>query len=171
MCFMATLDDKVCYVAVYVDDLLIIAPTVDLVCQIKSALNQRFSMTDLGEVKYILCWSIERNREARTIFIHQREYACTVLDRFKQLVATPSDRNTKLTTQMQPKTQLEKEIMQDIPYREVVGSVMYLMVGTRPDLAFYMRDVSQFLANPGQEHWKAVTRGLKYLSGTADHGL
>jgi len=172
--FMASLEGAVCYVAVYVDDLLIIAPTVNLVCQIKSALSKRFSMTDLGEVKYILGWSIERNREDRTIFIHQRKYARTVLDRFKNLVtypvATPSDRNTTLTTQMQPQTQLEKDKMKDIPYREVVGSVMYLMVGTRPDLAFYMRE-SQFLANPGTEHWKAVIRGLKYLSGAEDLGL
>ncbi|GMF66172.1 unnamed protein product [Phytophthora lilii] len=71
--FMATFDGQVCYIAVYVDDLLIIAPTVSLVCRIKSALKQRFLMTDLGEVKYILGWSIERNREARTIFIHQQK--------------------------------------------------------------------------------------------------
>ncbi|POM74547.1 Retrovirus-related pol Polyprotein [Phytophthora palmivora] len=52
-----------------------------------------------------------------------------------------------------------KRCVKDIPYREAVGS-MYLMVGTRPDMAFYMR-----------EHWKAVVIGLKCLSGTKDYGL
>ncbi|KAG2883895.1 hypothetical protein PC117_g25918 [Phytophthora cactorum] len=132
-------------------------------------------MTDLGEVKYILGWSIERNREARTIYIHQRKYATNVFDKFEHLIsypiATPSDRSITLTKSMEPQTSEEKEAMKDIPYREVVGSLMYLMVGTRPDLAFYMREVSQFLSNPGKEHWNAVVRGLKYLSGTTDQGL
>ncbi|OWY95173.1 LOW QUALITY PROTEIN: Hydrolase [Phytophthora megakarya] len=61
--------------------------------------------------------------------------------------------------------------MKPIPYRQAVGSVMYVNNGTRPDIAFYMRKVSQFLANPGMERWKAVVRGLKYLSGTEEYGL
>ncbi|GMF43313.1 unnamed protein product [Phytophthora fragariaefolia] len=122
---MATFDDQVCYIAVYVDDLLTLAPTVSLVCRIKSALKQRFSMTDLGEVKYILGWSIERNREARTIFIHQQKYATNVLDKFKHLIsyptATPLDRNIKLTKAMEPQTQVEREAMKDIVFVVVVG--------------------------------------------------
>jgi hypothetical protein len=71
---------------------------------------------------------------------------------------------------MCPQTEADKELMK-APYREAVGSFMYLMVGTRPDLAYFMREVSQFLSNPGKEHWNAVVRGLKYLHGTRDYGI
>ncbi|GMF49394.1 unnamed protein product [Phytophthora fragariaefolia] len=84
-----------------------------------------------------------------------------VCDYIPYPIATPAERNVKLSVSGQPSSESEKDAMKDIPYREAVGSIMYLMVGTRPDMAFYMREVSQFLANPGMEHWKAVVRGLK----------
>ncbi|POM74344.1 putative transposable element [Phytophthora palmivora] len=173
--FQRTTVEITCYIAMYVGDLLIIEPTPALVSELKSALNQRFSMTDLGEVKYLLGWSIQRDRKNRTIFIHQHKYATKVIDRFSKYIpypiATPVERNAKISVNSKPSSASEKRAMKDIPYREAVGSVMYLTVGTRPDMAFYMREVSQFLANPGMEHWNAVTRGLKYFTGTKDYGL
>ncbi|OWY92935.1 LOW QUALITY PROTEIN: polyprotein [Phytophthora megakarya] len=79
--------------------------------------------------------------------------------------------NAEHTVSNQLSSQQEKDAMKPIPYRQAVGSVMYVNNGTRPDIAFYMRKVSQFLANPGMERWKAVVRGLKYLSGTEEYGL
>jgi hypothetical protein len=61
--------------------------------------------------------------------------------------------------------------METIPYREAVGSFMYLMVGARPDLAGLVRQVSRYLKNPGMAHWRAVQRGLKYLNETRHHGI
>jgi len=98
-----------------------------------------------------------------------------VLDKFSEFVSypasTPCERNIKLTVGMQPKRDETSYEMASFPYRAVVGSMMYLMVGTRPDLAYFMREVSQFLANPGLPHWQAVVRGLRYLHGTADYGI
>ncbi|RAW42112.1 hypothetical protein PC110_g1707 [Phytophthora cactorum] len=122
-------------------------------------------MTVLGKVKYLLGWSIQRGRKNRTIFIHQHKYATKVIDRFSDYIpypiATPAERNAKLSVSSQPSNEAEKDAMKDIPYCEAVGSIMYLMVGTRPDMAFYMREVSQFLAKSGMDHWNAVVRGLK----------
>ncbi|KAG3027514.1 hypothetical protein PC123_g16404 [Phytophthora cactorum] len=150
---------------VYVDDLLIIAPTPALIRELKSALKKRFSVTYLGEVKYLLGWSIQRDRKSRTIFILQQKYATKVIDHFSDYIpypiATPAERNAKLSVSSQPSNEAEKDAMKDIPYCEAVGSIMYLMVGTRPDMAFYMREVSQFLAKSGMDHWNAVVRGLK----------
>ncbi|GMF20471.1 unnamed protein product [Phytophthora fragariaefolia] len=98
-----------------------------------------------------------------------------VVDRFSDYIpypiATPAERNVKPSVSSQHSSEVEKDAMKNIPYQEAVGSIMYLMIGTRPDMAFYVGEVSQFLANPGMEHWKAVVRGLKYLSGTKDYGL
>ncbi|POM59063.1 Hypothetical protein PHPALM_36206 [Phytophthora palmivora] len=92
----------------------------------------------------------------RTIFIHQHKYATKVFDRFSDCipypVATPAERNVKLSISSRPSSETEIDAMKDIPYREAVGSIMYLMVGTRPDMTFYMREISQFLVNPGMEH-------------------
>ncbi|GMF19070.1 unnamed protein product [Phytophthora lilii] len=71
--FVGIVNGTTCYIMVYVDDLLVIAPTVPVINKIKDALKQRFKMSDLGKVHYILGWSIVRNRADRTIFIHQEK--------------------------------------------------------------------------------------------------
>jgi hypothetical protein len=173
--FVGTFNGQLCYIAVYVDDLLIMAPNQPLVDQVKSALNARFKMSDLGEVSYLLGWSIIRNRAERTIFIHQEAYAIKVLERFNHSechpVSTPLDASSRLTKDMCASTPDEIQQMERIPYREAVGSFMYLMMGTRPDLANFLRETSQFLATPGSAHWNAVKRGLRYLKGTRSHGI
>jgi hypothetical protein len=61
--------------------------------------------------------------------------------------------------------------MESMPYRELIGSLMYAAIGTRPDIAFAVSMLSQFMANPGKVHWKAAVRVLRYLKGTREHGL
>ncbi|GJV51798.1 retrovirus-related pol polyprotein from transposon TNT 1-94 [Tanacetum coccineum] len=63
------------------------------------------------------------------------------------------------------------ERMSKVPYANAVGSLMYLMVCTRPDIAYAVSVVSRYLANPGKNHWEAVKWILKYLRGTANVGL
>ena len=65
----------------------------------------------------------------------------------------------------------ELAFMKTIPYREAVGSFMYLMVGTRPDLANFLREVSSRLCNPGKKLWEAVQRGFRYLKSTSCYGI
>ena len=61
--------------------------------------------------------------------------------------------------------------MSRVPYASAVGSLMYAMVCTRPDLAHAVRVVSRFMGQPGKEHWAAVKRIFRYLKGTSDVGL
>jgi hypothetical protein len=61
--------------------------------------------------------------------------------------------------------------MKKVPYREAIGSLMYAAVATRPDISFAVSALLQFLENPGQLHWEAVKRILRYLFGTKDHAL
>ncbi|KAF0756064.1 hypothetical protein AaE_004776 [Aphanomyces astaci] len=56
-------------------------------------------------------------------------------------------------------------------YRSVVGSFMYLATGTRPDIAYRLQQLSQFLHNPGPTHWSAVQHALRYLKGTRTYGI
>jgi hypothetical protein len=70
---------------------------------------------------------------------------------------------------MKPQTEEEVKSMQNIPYQNAVGSLMYAMIGTRPDIAYSVGVVSRFASNPGSTHWTTVKRVIRYLKGTADY--
>lgn len=169
------IDCQLVFIPLYVDDLILFAPTMDLINQMKQMFHSRFEMKDLGEHHYILGWEIIRNREERTIFIGQRKYGDSVLQRFGMAECngckTPGTPGLKLTKTMCPTEHDERKLMESKPYRSVVGNLMYLMLGSRPDLAYLVRECSQFLENPGLTHWRAAKRGLRYLREAVDYGF
>ncbi|UYV65700.1 hypothetical protein LAZ67_3005179 [Cordylochernes scorpioides] len=67
-----------------------------------------------------------------------------------------------------PHTQAEIDRMSNIPYKELIGALLYLSNCTRPDISFATSKLSQFCANPGKKHWEAAKHVLRYLSGTID---
>ncbi|XP_075499742.1 secreted RxLR effector protein 161-like [Primulina tabacum] len=70
-----------------------------------------------------------------------------------------------------PESDEDRKSMEHIPYASGVGSVMYLMLSTRPDLAHGMSVVSRYMANPGHEHWRALKWMLRYLRRAPGIGL
>lgn len=83
-------------------------------------------------------------------------------------VSTPLAAHFKLSASQCPSTPEEKEDMKKVPYASAVGSLMYVMVCTRPDIADAIGTVSKYLSNPRKEHWSAVKWILRYLHGTSD---
>ena len=61
--------------------------------------------------------------------------------------------------------------MKDVPYRSAIGSLMYAMVCTRPDICYAVGLVARFQSNPGLDHWQAVKRIMRYLKGTSHYAL
>lgn len=86
-------------------------------------------------------------------------------------LSTPMDINQKLNKSMSPKNEEEIKEMENIPYQEAVGSILYLVQGTRPDLAFTAGNISRFNQNPGKAHWNAIKRLMRYLKGTKEMKL
>ena len=86
-------------------------------------------------------------------------------------MSTPLAAHFKLSVALSPKSKEEKEYISHVPYSSVVGSIMYAMVCTRPDISHVVSVVSRYMANPGKEHWQAVKWILQYLRGTANIGL
>lgn len=86
-------------------------------------------------------------------------------------VTIPFPQHLKLFVNQSPITEEEKENMLHIPYASDVGSVIYGMVCSRPDLSYSMSMISRYMANPGEAHWQALKRVFKYLNGSADVGL
>ena len=77
----------------------------------------------------------------------------------------------RLSRDLSPKTQEEIDSMAMMPYASAVGSLMYAMICTRPDIAHAVGVVSRFMSNPGKLHWEAVKWVLRYLKGTSSRVL
>jgi hypothetical protein len=88
-----------------------------------------------------------------------------------KLVKVPILVGVKLFADQCPKTQEEEEDMSHVPYASVVGSLMYAMVCTRPDIAHSVGVLSRYMSKPGKEHWTIVKRVFRYLCGTTDYGI
>ena len=86
-------------------------------------------------------------------------------------VRTPIAPHFKLSAAQCPSTDEETEYMSRVPYSSAVGSLMYAMVCSRPDLAYAMSLVSRYMSNPGKKHWKPVQRIFRYLRGITDSCL
>jgi hypothetical protein len=166
--------DVITIVVVYVDDITI-AGTMQHVDELRDHLSRRFKMTDLGDISFIIGIKVIRNRNNRSISLSQQQYLLDVLSKFKMSeckpVSTPLDPGCHLTREMCPKLQADIRDMSDVPYRNAVGSLMYLMVCTRPDIANAVGIVSQYMQNPGRAHWSAVQHIFRYLRGTSGASL
>ena len=86
-------------------------------------------------------------------------------------VSTSLAAHFKLSSRLCPINDNDKASMSKFPYTSAVGSLMYAMICTRPDLSYAVSVVSRYMANPGKEHWKAVQWIFRYLRGTADKYL
>eukprot|EP00253_Pinus_taeda_P027007 PITA_27007 len=86
-------------------------------------------------------------------------------------VKVPIPVGVRLSVEQCPKTQEEEEDMSRVPYASAVGSLMYAMVCTRPNIAHAVGVLSRFMSKPGKEHWTTMSRVFRYLRGTSDYGL
>ena len=159
----------------YVDDMLVAGSNMQEINVLKRKLANSFAMKDLGAAKQILGMRIARDRKNHKITLSQNEYIEKVLKRFNmhnaKLVSTPFASHFKLSKEMSPKTHEEMEYMSKVPYASAVGSLMYAMVCTRPDISHAVGVVSRYMNNPGKEHWMAVKWILRYLRGTKNQAL
>ena len=113
-------------------------------------------MKDLGEAAYILGIRILRDRSKRLIGLSQSTYLDKVLKRFSMQDTKkgelPIQSNARLSKTQSPSTEVEIEKMSRIPHASAVGSIMYAMTCTRPDVAFALSMVSRYQENPGKTH-------------------
>jgi hypothetical protein len=162
-------------IPVFVDDMTIAAKSKSAIQQVKDDLRKHFKLRDLGPTTWLLGVEIKRDRIAHSLTLSQRQYTLDILKRYDMAdcnsVTTPLDPSVKLSTSMAPKNAAEEAFMRSVPYLAAVGSLMYLAIATRPDIAFAVGVLARFSQNPGPEHWKAVKRVFRYLQGTLDYKL
>eukprot|EP00171_Calliarthron_tuberculosum_P001087 IDg1087t1 len=164
--------DDINVIILYVDDLLVAGNKSSTIDKIKSVFKSRFKMKDLGRAQEFLGLEITRDRSTRTLTLSQSSYIDKVLDRFGMTNCNSLPTPMEVTSTKPKTTQDESDgTSTSYPYRQVIGSLMYLMIGTRPDIAFAVGKLSQHCENPNLRHWIATKRVLRYIKGTRNLGI
>ncbi|CAM8884628.1 unnamed protein product [Rhodiola kirilowii] len=153
----------------YVDDILLMSHSIIAIADVKE-LKKLFD-----KAQKILGMKIIRNRHDWKICLFQVDYVAKVLDKFAMKDAKPSPvplgGHLEILKDDYPNTNIEKQKMEDVPYDVAVGSLVYVMLCTRPDITFVVSVLSRYMSNPGEKHWIAMKYLLKYTSGTKKLGL
>ncbi|KAJ9560249.1 hypothetical protein OSB04_005409 [Centaurea solstitialis] len=162
----------VTFLVLYVDDILLIGNDVPTLQGVKSWLRKCFQMKDLGEAAYILGIKIYRNRSKRLIGLSQSMYIDKVLKKFRMDESKkgfiPMQHGIVLSKTQCPASSQDQDKMKSVPYASAIRSIMYVMLCTRPDVAYSVSVTSRYQQNPGEPHWVAVKNILKYLRRTKD---
>jgi len=156
------------YLIVWVDDITIAADSIELVQNVKSGIMQVFEARDLGETSVFIGMEVQRDRARRLIKLSQMSAVRNIIERYGQGDARVRD------VPMAPGVQLTKEgdpLGEDTPYRQLVGSLLYVSTCTRPDIAFAVGALARHMSAPTQEHWVTAKGVVRYLTGTAEHGI
>lgn len=155
-------------ITLYVDDLLIASNSRRRIYSIKVQLSSRFKMKDCGRAKICLGLEIGNDPGNNILLLSQTRYAEKILERFGMLNAKPVV--TPMESQISS-TDLEGELMDPTLYRQAIGSLMYLAVGTRPDIQFAVSRLAQYVQSPSKALWVHVKRIFRYVSGTRSFGI
>lgn len=150
----------------YVDDLLIFGTNIDSIIRTKEFLFTHFDMKDMGTTNVILGIKIQKNDNE--YILTQSHYIEKILHKFNHfdciLVSTLYHSNLKLTYN-------KRRVVSQEEYARIIGSLMYAMHCTRPDIAYAVSKLSRYISKPNLMHWNVIHRVLKYLRKTMYYGL
>lgn len=147
--FVGNYEDTIVYLALFVDDGLIAAKSRRILQYATNRLRREFRIT-VGDAKVFVGIQIERDRSNKSVFIHQGTYVKKILTKFKMInakaVSIPFDPHVTLY----PASQDDNKPY--VPYREAIGSLIFLSTVSRPDIAFAINALSKYLNNYNENH-------------------
>ena len=163
---------KYIFLVLYVDDILPATNDTGLLAETKQLLFSHFDMKDLGEASYVLGIQILHDIPIGILRLSQWMYIELILKRLNMQSCssskTPIVKGNKFFKGQCPQNYIERDHMKAVPYSLVVASLMYAQICTCPDIAFIVGVLARYLSDPGQSHWKAAKKVLRYLQGTKD---
>lgn len=168
----STKDSRKLYIAVYVDDGLVCCDDVRLLKEVVDHLKSRFEITVM-EPKCFVGLQIERDRSKRKLSISQSYYIGLVAKRFglENCMSESVPMRTDQKLHAGGIVDGNKHKIVNVPYREAIGSLMYAMLGSRPDISFAVSKLARFCESPCLVHWEAVKRVIRYLYTTRNLGI
>src|SRR3990167_8110239 len=147
-----------CFIAIYVDDILFLAPEDAVIQSVVNNLEKEFKIKDLGHVNNLLGMKIIQKKGKITI--SQVNYVIKLLEEFNMLdckpKSTPMDNSTQFSCLQSPNSEQEKSKMATKPYRSLIGKLHYLASHSRPDITFAVSLLSRYNNNPSPCHWKGA---------------
>jgi hypothetical protein len=154
------------YLLLYVDDIILIASSTELLCRIISTLQREFTIKELGPLYHFLGITIEHRLDG--LFLHQRTYMLDILKLAVmadcKLCTTPIDLQVKLAGDSRPPVEDASQ------FWSIAGALQYLTF-TRPDIAYAVQQICLHMHDPREPHLTAMKRILHYLHGTSNTGL
>ncbi|KAJ0587500.1 putative RNA-directed DNA polymerase [Helianthus annuus] len=164
--FTKSMGTSTVHVAIYVDDILVTGNNHDEISALKDFLHSTFQIKDLGFLNYFLGMEVLHHSDG--ILMTQRKFATDLLKDFNasELPIT----HTPLPAHLQLKAKEGDALSDPLQFRQLVGKLNYL-THTRPDLAFAVQFLSQFMQDPRVPHWTAALHTLGYVKGTHSQGL
>ncbi|SPC60796.1 related to retrotransposon protein [Ustilago sp. UG-2017b] len=159
--------DNFAIVVIYVDDTLIIAPTLGTVKRIKEEIGQRWRMEDSGNVSHFLGIKITWDREAKTMDLEQTSYVKQLLDEHLD----KHRRKSSVPLQDIPVPETAASIAERKEYPQIVGKLLWLSNGTRLDISQAVGVLARYMTQPSREHYIAAQKVLQYLDYTRDTHL
>lgn len=158
------------YMLVYVDDLLVAAKTSAAVECVVSTIMSAFDIRDLGAPSTFIGIEIIRDRASRTLKIYQKKMASELVSKYGLLdgktKSTPLSTSIKLCNDPDDLLDTTK-----YGYSELIGSLLYLAVCSRPDIAQAVGALARYMAKPTTAHWQAGLGVLRYIAGTTGYGI
>ncbi|SOV03491.1 uncharacterized protein UDID_18685 [Ustilago sp. UG-2017a] len=159
--------DNFAIVVIYVDDTLIIAPTLGTVKHIKEEIGQRWRMEDGGNVSHFLRIKITRDQEAKTMDLEQTSYVKQLLDEHLDKCR----RKSSVPLQDIPVPETAASIAERKEYPQIVGKLLWLSNGTCPDISQAVGVLAHYMTQLSREHYIAAQKVLQYLDYTQDTHL
>ncbi|CAM8917932.1 unnamed protein product [Rhodiola kirilowii] len=151
---------------VYVDDVILTGTSPALIKKVNAFIHDLFKIKDLSQLRFFLGFEVSRSDAG--LFLNQRKYALELISEAGLLACKPSiipmDTNHKLGLST------ASVLADPMPYRRLVGQLIYL-TNTRPDLAYPVHILSQFMIKPTDDHLKAAHKVLRYLKSAPTQGL
>jgi hypothetical protein len=160
---------------VYVDDMGMLVSDLHFMEKLKKLIGEVFKIKDLGPIKQLFGVAINYDQKTGHLELSQSHYIQQSLEHDGCddgcTHPTPLSSSVKLTKADSPTTSSTIAEMKDYPYQSLIGTLMYTMLGTRPDIAFAVGALSKYSSNPGKVHWDEAVHVLLYLGGTKDLAL
>jgi hypothetical protein len=172
--YVGTLDSVPVFAAIFVDDILIASSSDSVITKIKDSFKEKFTCSDMGLAREFL--SIRITQSPGEILIDQTQYVTSLLEKYSKYVGKRNYSDVPTVTDyirrnIEPTSSTQHAFVDNFPYAEIVGSLLYVAVVTRLDIMYAVSVLTRHLKHPTYDACKAACRVLNYLSNSRSKGI